>query len=59
MKKSQNKVHLVGELSVSPEIRLLENGRKIVQMTLSALETYQHEVTGLNTTELLYHQLLA
>jgi single-stranded DNA-binding protein len=59
MKKLQNKVHLMGKLSLVPETKLLENGRKVVHMTLSTLETYKNETTGLQTTELFYHQLIA
>lgn len=46
MAGSVNKVILIGNLGKDPEVRVLENGTKLVRFSIATSETYNDKATG-------------
>lgn len=54
----KNKVHLIGNLGNAPEIKNLENGKKIAKFSLATNESYRNE-KGEKVQETQWHNLVA
>lgn len=58
MNALRNKVQLIGNLGIDPEIRTLESGKKVAKMSLATSETYKNQ-KGERITETQWHNLVA
>lgn len=58
MTSLRNRVQLVGNLGMDPEIKVFENGRKKVKFTLATNETF-NGVNGQEKTETQWHNVIA
>lgn len=58
MNTIKNKVQLIGHLGQSPEIRTLETGRKIANMSLATKENYK-DASGTQVSETHWHTVIA
>jgi single-strand DNA-binding protein len=58
MKTLRNKVNLIGNLGVTPEIRTLEGGSKKASVTIATNESYKN-AKGEKVTETQWHNLVA
>lgn len=58
MKSLINKVNLIGNLGVSPQVRLIEGGRKVAKVTLATNEVYKSP-DGQRKDETQWHNLVA
>lgn len=54
----KNRVQLIGHLGQSPEIRVLEGGKKMATMSLATKENYK-DTTGIKVTETHWHHVVA
>jgi single-strand DNA-binding protein len=58
MNAMKNQVQLIGHLGMDPEVRALENGRKVARLRLATNETYQN-AKGEKVTDTHWHQVVA
>jgi single-strand DNA-binding protein len=58
MNALRNKVQLIGNLGMNPEIKELEGGKKLAKMSLATNETYKN-AKGEKVTETQWHNLIA
>ncbi|MEM9364074.1 MAG: single-stranded DNA-binding protein [Bacteroidota bacterium] len=58
MSTLRNKVQLIGNLGIDPEVRELENGRKLVKFALATNESYKNE-NGEKVTTTMWHNIVA
>jgi single-strand DNA-binding protein len=58
MNALKNKVQLIGNLGLAPEIKNIENGKKIARFSMATNETYRN-AKGDKVTETQWHNLIA
>ena len=58
MNALKNKVQLIGNLGLAPEIKNTENGKKIAKFSMATNETYRN-AKGDKVTETQWHNLIA
>ncbi|MBN2613147.1 MAG: single-stranded DNA-binding protein [Bacteroidales bacterium] len=58
MNNLRNSVNLIGNLGMDPEIKQLDNGRKLARFTLATTETFKN-AEGKQIKETQWHQLVA
>lgn len=58
MKALRNKVQLIGNLGMDPEIKALDGGKKLAKMSIATNETYKNS-KGERVTETQWHNLIA
>src|SRR5689334_11694743 len=58
MNALKNKVQLMGNLGMNPEIRTTESGRKMARMSLATNEHYKN-TKGERVTETTWHNIVA
>ncbi len=58
MNTLKNRVQLIGNLGQDPEIKNLENGKKLVRFTLATSDTYKNG-EGQKVNETTWHNLVA
>jgi single-strand DNA-binding protein len=54
----RNKVQLIGNLGMNPEIKTLDGGKKLAKMSIATNETYKN-AKGEKVTETQWHNLIA
>ncbi|MBX2930874.1 MAG: single-stranded DNA-binding protein [Chitinophagaceae bacterium] len=54
----KNKVQLIGNLGINPEVKTLENGKKMVRFSMATNETYRN-TKGEKIVETQWHNLVA
>ncbi len=54
----RNKVQLIGNLGMDPEVKTLESGKQMVRFSLATNETYKN-AKGERVTETQWHNLIA
>ncbi len=58
MKTLRNKVNLIGNLGMNPEIKTLEGGQKLAKVSIATNESYKNS-KGERVTETQWHNLVA
>lgn len=58
MNALRNKVQLIGNLGMNPEIKTLDGGKKLAKMSIATNETYTNS-KGEKVTETQWHNLIA
>lgn len=58
MKTLRNKVNLIGNLGITPEVRTMDSGNKKAQVTIATNESYKN-AKGEKVTETQWHNLVA
>ncbi|MCE9540177.1 MAG: single-stranded DNA-binding protein [Bacteroidetes bacterium] len=58
MNALRNKVQLIGNLGIAPEIKTLESGRKLAKMSIATNESYKN-AKGELVKETQWHNLIA
>jgi single-strand DNA-binding protein len=58
MNALRNKVQLIGNLGMNPEIKVLDGGKKLAKMSIATNETYKN-AKGEKVTETQWHNLIA
>ena len=58
MNSLRNKVQLIGNLGMNPEIRITESGRKLARVSLATNETWKNN-RGERITETQWHNIVA
>jgi single-strand DNA-binding protein len=58
MNALRNKVQLIGNLGIDPQVKSLENGRKLAKMTMATNESYKNS-KGEHVKETQWHNLIA
>lgn len=58
MNALRNKVQLIGNLGMDPEIKSLDGGKKLAKMSIATNETYKNN-KGEKVTETQWHNLIA
>lgn len=58
MKNLKNRVNLIGNLGMDPQVREIGNGRKMARFTLATSETYRNN-KGEKVTETQWHNIVA
>lgn len=58
MNSMKNKVQLIGHLGATPEIRLLEGGKKVARINIATNETYT-SASGEKITDTQWHNVVA
>jgi single-strand DNA-binding protein len=58
MNALRNKVQLIGNLGQDPEVKALENGKKIAKFTLATNEEYKNS-EGQKISETTWHNIIA
>mgnify|MGYP001558007071 CR=1 FL=1 len=58
MNALRNKVQLIGNLGMDPEIKILDGGKKLAKMSIATNETYKNN-KGEKVTETQWHNLIA
>jgi single-strand DNA-binding protein len=58
MNNLKNKVQLIGNLGINPEIKKLESGKKIAKFSLATNETYKNS-KGEKVDDTQWHNLIA
>jgi len=58
MNALKNKVQLIGNLGLAPEIKNTENGKKIARFSMATNETYRN-AKGDKVTETQWHNIIA
>ncbi len=56
MNSLRNRVQLIGNLGMDPEVKQLENGRLLAKLSLATSETYKN-AEGQKVTDTQWHQL--
>lgn len=57
MNTLRNKVQLIGNLGMNPEVKEIRNGRKMAKFSLATNETYKNSV-GEKVTETQWHNIV-
>ncbi|MCW3103143.1 MAG: single-stranded DNA-binding protein [Bacteroidetes bacterium] len=58
MNALRNKVQLIGNLGMNPEVKTLDGGKKLAKMSIATNETYKNS-KGEKVTETQWHNLIA
>lgn len=58
MSNLKNRVHLIGNLGMNPEIKVLDSGKKFAKFSLATNETYKN-AKGEKVTETEWHTIIA
>ena len=58
MQSLKNRVHLIGFLGNSPEIKTTENGKKLARFSIATNERYTN-IHGEKITETIWHNLIS
>ncbi len=58
MNKLRNSVNLIGNLGMDPEIKLLDNGKKLARFSIATSELYRN-AEGEQIRETQWHQVVA
>ena len=58
MNALHNKVQLIGNLGLDPEVKLLDGGKKLAKVSIATNETYKN-AKGERVTETQWHNLIA
>ena len=58
MNSLRNKVQLIGNLGVNPEIKILESGKKMAKFSIATNETYKN-AQGEKVTDTQWHNIVA
>ncbi|MCW3083542.1 MAG: single-stranded DNA-binding protein [Bacteroidetes bacterium] len=58
MNALRNKVQLIGNLGMNPEVKTFDDGKKIAKMSIATNETYKNS-KGEKVTETQWHNLIA
>ena len=58
MKTLRNKVNLIGNLGMTPEVKSLDGGQKLAKVSIATNETYKNN-KGEKVTETQWHNLIA
>jgi single-strand DNA-binding protein len=58
MKTLRNKVNLIGNLGINPDVKELDGGKKLAKVTIATNETYRN-TKGEKVTETQWHNLVA
>jgi len=58
MNSLRNRVQLIGNLGMNPQVKIMESGSKLVKFTLATNETYTNS-SGEKVTETEWHQIVA
>jgi single-strand DNA-binding protein len=58
MNSLKNRVHLIGNLGMNPEVKSISNGSKLAKFSLATNETYKN-TKGEKVTETQWHNLVA
>jgi single-strand DNA-binding protein len=58
MKNLRNKVQLIGNLGVNPEVKTLDNGKTFARISLATTEVYKN-AKGEKINDTQWHQLIA
>lgn len=58
MKTLRNKVNLIGNLGMNPEVRTIEGGTKVARVSIATNETYRNQ-KGEKISETQWHNLVA
>lgn len=58
MNAMKNKVHLIGHLGATPEVRNLNSGKKVAQFSLATSESYKNSA-GERVQETQWHTVIA
>ncbi|MDQ3046363.1 MAG: single-stranded DNA-binding protein [Bacteroidota bacterium] len=58
MNALRNKVQLIGNLGMNPEVKTLDGGKKLAKMSIATNETYKNS-KGERVTETQWHNLIA
>jgi single-strand DNA-binding protein len=58
MNALRNKVQLIGNLGMDPEVKTLEGGKKLAKMSIATNENYKNS-KGEKVTETQWHNLIA
>ena len=58
MNALRNKVQLIGNLGMDPEVKLLDGGKKLAKVSIATNETYKN-AKGERVTETQWHNLIA
>ena len=58
MNALRNKVQLIGNLGMDPEVKALDSGKKLVKVSIATNETYKN-AKGEKVTETQWHNLVA
>ncbi|QEC68567.1 single-stranded DNA-binding protein [Panacibacter ginsenosidivorans] len=58
MNNVRNKVQLIGNLGNTPEVKVLDSGKKLVRISLATNETYKN-AKGEKITETQWHNVIA
>jgi len=58
MNAIKNKVQLIGNLGMNPDVRTLEGGKKMARISLATSETYNN-AKGEKVTETFWHNVVA
>ena len=58
MNAIKNKVQLIGNLGMNPEVRVFETGNKMARMSIATSETYNN-AKGEKVTETYWHNVVA
>jgi single-strand DNA-binding protein len=58
MNSLRNRVQLIGNLGMNPQIKIMESGSKLAKFTLATNETYTN-ASGEKVTETEWHQVVA
>ncbi|MBN8702927.1 MAG: single-stranded DNA-binding protein [Bacteroidetes bacterium] len=58
MNTLRNSVQLIGNLGMNPEVKMLDNGKKLAKMSIATNEIYKNN-KGEKVTETYWHNLIA
>lgn len=58
MNSLKNKVNLIGNLGINPEVKTINDGKKMARMTIATNESYRNS-KGERITETQWHNLIA
>jgi single-strand DNA-binding protein len=58
MKDLRNRVHLIGNLGMDPEVKEFENGRKLAKFSLATSQSYRN-AEGKQVEDTQWHSLIA
>jgi len=58
MKTLRNSVHLIGNLGADPEIKELESGKKVAQLSIATSSSYKNQA-GEKVTNTEWHRVVA
>jgi single-strand DNA-binding protein len=58
MNSLKNKVHLIGNLGINPEIKTMNDGKKLARMTIATNDSYRNS-QGERVNETQWHNIVA